>query len=79
MLEHFRTLLEGVAANPGQRLSALPLIAAPERRRLLTEWNDTAVTYPREQCLHQLFEAQAARTPDAVALVYRAQQITYAS
>ena len=78
MLEHFRTLLEGVAANPGQRLSALPLIAAPERRRLLTEWNDTAVTYPREQCLHRLFEAQAARTPDAVALVYRAQQITYA-
>jgi amino acid adenylation domain-containing protein len=78
MLQHFRSLLEGVAANPEQRLSELPLIDAAERRRVVTEWNDTTVAYPREQCLHWIFEAQAARTPDAVALVYRAQQITYA-
>jgi amino acid adenylation domain-containing protein len=78
MLGHFRVLLEGIVANPGERLSALPLIDASERQRLLTEWNDTASAYPHEQCIHWLFEAQAARTPDAVALVGREQQITYA-
>jgi amino acid adenylation domain-containing protein len=49
-----------------------------ERRRLLIEWNDTAADYPRDRCIHQLFEAQAARTPDAVALLCRDQRITYA-
>ena len=78
MLRHFRRLLEGIAANPDERLSALPLIDPAERRRLLTEWNDTTVPYPDAQCIHGLFEAQAARTPGAVALVHRERQITYA-
>ena len=78
MLGHFQTLLEGIAADPGRRLSALPLMGDPERRRLLVEWNDTAADYPRDRCIHQLFDAQTARTPGAVALLYRDQQITYA-
>jgi amino acid adenylation domain-containing protein len=77
MLRHFETLLEGVAADPGQRLSHLPLLAATERHRLLVEWNDTAADYPREACIHRLFVAQATRTPDALALVYREQRTSY--
>ncbi|MEQ1850674.1 MAG: amino acid adenylation domain-containing protein [Chthoniobacteraceae bacterium] len=77
LLDHFRTLLEGVAAQPGARISALPLLATDERRRLLVEWNQTRTDYPRDLCVHQLFEAQAARTPEAVALVFEDQRVTY--
>ena len=48
-----------------------------ERRQLLVEWNDTARDYPRDRCVHQLFEEQAARTPDAVAVVFEDRQLTY--
>ncbi len=77
MLGHFERLLEGIAADPGQRLSRLPLLDAGERHRLLVEWNETATDYPREACIHHLFVAQATRTPDAVALVCREQRMTY--
>jgi len=77
MLGHFQSLLEGIAADPGQRLSALPLMGASERHQLLVEWNETAAGYAHDQCIHGLFEAQAARTPEAVALVCRDQRITY--
>ena len=78
MLGHFRTLLEGIAADPGRRLSELPLLTDGERRQLLVEWNDTAAEYPRDACIHQLFEAQARRTPDAVAVVSGESSLTYA-
>ncbi len=77
MLKHFQVLLEGVVANPDQRLSELPLLTEAERHQLLIEWNDTAVEYPRDICLHQLFEAQVIRTPEAVALVFEEEQLTY--
>jgi amino acid adenylation domain-containing protein len=77
MLAHFQALLEGIASDPGQRLSALPLISAHERHQLLVEWNNTAAAYPYDQCIHRLFEAQAARTPETVALVCRDQQVSY--
>jgi amino acid adenylation domain-containing protein/non-ribosomal peptide synthase protein (TIGR01720 family) len=70
MLGHFTTLLASVAADPDRRLADLPLLTPIERHQLLVEWNATLFDYPRDRCLHQLFEAQAARTPDAVALVY---------
>jgi len=69
MLGHFQTLLEGIAADPDRRISELPLLTEAERQQLLTEWNDTATDYPQDLCIHQLFEAQAERTPDAVAVV----------
>ena len=74
---HFRTLLEGVAADPERRLSDLPLLTEPERHRLLVEWNATAREYPREACIHQLFEAQVERTPDAVAVISEDRRLTY--
>ncbi len=77
MLANLETLLESIAADPSRPLSALPLLAAPERHRLLAEWNDTAADYPRDRCIHQLFEAQARRMPDAIALVFRHQSLTY--
>src|SRR5215212_8582567 len=77
MLGHFRVLLEGIAADPDQRLSELPLLTEDERHRLLVEWNDTATEYPRDRCVHELFEEQVESTPDAVAVVFEEQQLTY--
>ena len=77
MLGHFQTLLEGVVDNPDQPLSVLPLLTAGERRQLLVEWNDTQADYPQDRCIHQLFEAQVERTPDAVAVVFEDDQLTY--
>jgi amino acid adenylation domain-containing protein len=78
MLGHFRTLLEGIVANPEQRLSSLPLISAAELQQLLVEWNNTALDYPREQCFHQLFAQRVECTPDSIAVVFADQQLTYA-
>ncbi|MFE1744005.1 amino acid adenylation domain-containing protein [Coleofasciculus sp. H7-2] len=69
MLGHFQTLLEGIVADPEQCLSDLPLLTASERHTMLVEWNDTQVDYPK-QCIHQLFEQQVEKTPDAVALIF---------
>ena len=77
MAEHFRTLLLGVADDPHQTISELPLLTAPERRQLLVEWNDTAVPYDTDVALHRLVEAQAARTPSAVALTFDGFHLTY--
>ncbi len=79
MAGHFQTLLEAIVDNPQQRLSQLPLLTEVEQQ-LLKQWNYTEVEYPtttKEQCIHQLFEAQVERTPDAVAVVFEDQQLTY--
>ncbi len=77
MAGHYRMLLEGVAANPEQRLSELPVLTPPERRQVLVEWNRTEVEYPKGRCLHEQIEAQVGRTPEAVAVVFEDQQLTY--
>ncbi|MEN6350336.1 MAG: amino acid adenylation domain-containing protein [Syntrophomonas sp.] len=77
MAGHFRTLLQGIVANPDARLSELPLLTEPERHQLLVEWNDTHADYPRDKCIHELFEEQVERTPDAMALNYEDQGLTY--
>jgi amino acid adenylation domain-containing protein len=78
MLGHFQTLLEGAVCNPAERISLLPLLTAPERRQVLTGWNDTRVHYPTDRCIHQLFEAQVEQTPDAIAVVWENHHLTYA-
>lgn len=75
MLGHFQTLLEGIVANPDRSISALPLITVSEQQQLLA-WNQTQADYPAK-CIHQLFEEQVERTPDAVAVVYADKQFTY--
>jgi len=77
MVGHFQTLLEGIIANPDLRISELPLLGQVERNRLLTEWNDTRREYPKDKCIHELFEEQVERSPDAVAVVFEEQQLTY--
>jgi aspartate racemase len=77
MIGHFKTLLEGVVANPEKRISELPLLTEAEERQLLVEWNQTKRDYPREKCIHEVFEAQVERTPDAVAVVFEDQLLTY--
>ncbi|OYE00557.1 non-ribosomal peptide synthetase [Nostoc sp. 'Peltigera membranacea cyanobiont' 232] len=77
MTGHFVTLLEAIVANPQERISQLPILTASEQQQLLVEWNDTGVDYPQDKCIHQLFEEQVERTPDAVAVVFENQQLTY--
>jgi amino acid adenylation domain-containing protein len=75
--KHFQTLLEGIIANPESRVRDLPILDDAEREQLLLDWNDTKVEYPQDKCLHDLFEEQVERTPDAVAVVSGDQQLTY--
>jgi len=77
MAGHFQTLLEGAIANPQQLISTLPLLADAEQHQLLVKWNDPQADYPKDSCLHQLFEAQVERTPDAIAVVFEKDQLTY--
>ncbi|HEX3444412.1 MAG TPA: amino acid adenylation domain-containing protein, partial [Chthoniobacterales bacterium] len=78
MLNHYQTLLQGFAVNPDARLSELPLLTAQEREQIVMEWNQTETKYPKERCVHELFAEQAARTPDAVAVVHEERQLSYA-
>lgn len=77
LLGHFRAFLEAVAENPATRIGAVPLLGESERRQVLVEWNDTRRPIP-PACVHELFEAQAERTPGAVAIISRDQRLTYA-
>lgn len=77
LVGHFVNLLEGIVTNADQRLSALPMLTEPERHQLQEEWNNTTVDYPHDKCVHQLFEEQVERTPDAVAVVFEGQELTY--
>ena len=77
LIGHYFTLLEGIVADPDGRVGELPLLTEPERRQLLIDWNDTATDYPRDQCIHELFEDQASQRPDSIALVCGEQALTY--
>jgi aspartate racemase len=77
MLGHYRTLLEGIVEDPDRRISLLPLLTEEERREMLVTWNDTRRDYPRDVCVHELVEAQAERTPDAIAVVFGDRRLTY--
>lgn len=77
MAGHFQILLEGIVANPKQTISTLPLLTEAEQNQLLVEWNDTEADYPKHKCIHQLFEEQTEKSPDAVALVCGYERLTY--
>ena len=74
---HLQTLLEGIVASPHVPLSRLPLLQPDEQQQLLVTCNASQVDYPHDQCLHQWFEAQVARTPDAIAVRYEDEHLTY--
>jgi amino acid adenylation domain-containing protein len=78
IFRHFQTLLEAFAANPYQPLSAFSLLTEGELQKLLVDFNQTTVPYPTNTTLTQLFEAQVAKTPEAVAVQYGQEYLTYA-
>jgi amino acid adenylation domain-containing protein len=69
MAGHFQVLLDSIVTAPNQRISDLTLLTTDERHQMLTEWNNTRAEYPQNQCVHELFAAQVARTPNATAVV----------
>ena len=77
MLSHLRSLLESVVVDPGQRLTDIPLLQQSEREQILVEWNRSDAAYPADACMHQLFERQVDEHPEALALVYGEQQVSY--
>ncbi|NEQ79118.1 MAG: amino acid adenylation domain-containing protein, partial [Moorea sp. SIO2I5] len=77
MAAHFQNLLSAIVENPQLSVAELPLLSEAQRHQLLVEWNQTQADYPKDICIHQLFEAQVEKTPDAVAVVFEEQQLTY--
>jgi amino acid adenylation domain-containing protein len=77
LLQHFQVLLQAIIVRPERTLSELPLLTTQERQQLLFEWNDSAVDYSFDGGLHRLIEAQMERTPDAIALCFEGEQLTY--
>jgi amino acid adenylation domain-containing protein len=78
MSEHYKRLLEAVASDPAQRVSALPILSEEERRQLLVEWSGTRSRYPAKSCIHDLFHTQMLRTPDSIAVRCVTETLTYA-
>jgi amino acid adenylation domain-containing protein len=79
LLSHLEGLVQGMLAGPDRRVVDLPLLSESEEQQLLVSWNDTAQEYPSEQCAHELFEEQARRTPDAVALTFEGGELTFSA
>ena len=77
IIGHYQNLLEAMIAQPEQRISRLPLLSAEEREQVLVTWNATEKDYTRDLCIHQLFEAQVEKTPQAIALLFQEEQWTY--
>ncbi|WP_147491529.1 condensation domain-containing protein, partial [Burkholderia pseudomallei] len=76
---YWRRLLEGMTAGAAdQTIVGLPLLDEAERKQMVYEWNATERDYPIEQCIHQLFEAQVDRKPEAIALTFEGQRLSYA-
>lgn len=75
-MAEFETLLAGIVANPNQIIAKLPILPTTEQQ-LLASWNNTQTAYPEDLCIHQLFETQVEKTPDAIAVVFEDKQISY--
>jgi non-ribosomal peptide synthetase component F/acyl carrier protein len=78
MLSHYTTLLESIAANPDQRILNLSFLSEAELGQLLEQATGENADYPKDKCIHELFEAQVEQTPDAIAVIFEDQQLTYA-
>ena len=78
MLTHFQTLLESIVAAPEQSIALLPIIPETELSKMLIEWNQTWAEFPQDCCMHEWFESLAMKNPEAVAVTFQDQQLTYA-
>ncbi|NVJ28896.1 hypothetical protein HUW62_47695, partial [Myxococcus sp. AM011] len=77
LVTHFQALLRAALRSPDTRVDSLSLLTGAERQQVLVDWNATGAEYPREASVHQLFSAQAARTPDAIAVEAERATLTY--
>ena len=77
MIRHFTVLLENIVSDPDQPIDQLSLLDDSERKQVLRDWNDTTVEYPDDKCVHEIFEQQVDRTPNAIAVEFEDQQLTY--
>ncbi len=77
MAEHWRLLLESIVDRPEMPISELTMLSQSERQQILHDWNATEIEYPQDYCIHQLFEAQVEKTPDAIALTFEGQSLSY--
>jgi amino acid adenylation domain-containing protein/non-ribosomal peptide synthase protein (TIGR01720 family) len=77
LVRHFEALLAGIARQPGLPVSELPLLEPAERQQVRVEWNDSVAGLTGPAALHRLLEAQAASTPDAVAVIFGEESLTY--
>ncbi|MEJ7675847.1 MAG: AMP-binding protein [Chitinophagaceae bacterium] len=77
MMEHFMQLLSSIIKDPFQKVGKLSMLTFSEEQQILAEFNDTAVPYSTDKTVMELFEEQAAKTPDATAVVYEEEQLTY--
>ena len=75
--ENFQTLLNGIVNNPETPINQLPIISAFEQQQILEKWNNTQQDYPESFCIHELFTQQVIKTPDAIAVKFGNQQLTY--
>jgi amino acid adenylation domain-containing protein len=74
---HFLTILRSIVENEELNIRSIPLLTEQENNLMLKEWNNTHVVYPEGKCIHHLFEEQVTRTPDAIAVVFENEQLTY--
>ncbi len=77
MTGHFKTLLEGIVNNPEAKITHLPILTSEEKQKMLIDWNNTKADYPKDKCIHQLFEEQVIKTPHNIALVCEDKQLSY--
>jgi len=77
LVGHFQTLLKGIVTNPQQQVGELPLLMEAEKQQLLVDWNQTESPYPKNKCIHQLFEEQVTKNPDAIAIIYEQESLSY--
>ena len=78
LAQHWTALLQAIVAEPNQRIGQLPMLDAGQQQQLLAQWNPVRVEQTPEQCIHQAIEAQAERHPDAIAVTFAGQCLTYA-
>ncbi|WP_240335922.1 condensation domain-containing protein, partial [Pseudomonas syringae] len=78
MAGHWLALLQAICANAAQRIAEVPMLDRAERQQILHGWNTTVADFPSEDCLHSLIEAQVRATPEAPALIFAAEQLSYA-
>ncbi|MEW6736516.1 MAG: SDR family NAD(P)-dependent oxidoreductase, partial [Acidobacteriota bacterium] len=77
LLQHYQLLLEGVVALPDTSITNLPILTEEEKYQLLTVWNGTCLDFEKQVCVHQLFEIQSEQTPNAIAVTFEQQELSY--